>query len=224
MRTRHPRSLTSPASHSTLLRSIITSLRPLVPLCIRISERRALLKRDGRSAQHRRRLCGAHACLPHHPPSSSAWRIDGHRVHRANNHATPYSGCPRSGVRTCFSSPLDRIRLDVDGCALLTVAGVAGELKVNQQTVRNWVDRRELASVRVGSRRVRVGRSTLDAFLDEGAARNDRTADVVALRDELARSLHAARAAASEDSELAAALRRLSRAAARLARTLERRD
>src|SRR5690348_6935011 len=64
--------------------------------------------------------------------------------------------------------------------ALLTVAEVAAELKINQQTVRNWIDRRELASVRVGSRRVRVRRSALDAFLDEGAAANHGTADVAA--------------------------------------------
>jgi hypothetical protein len=41
MRTRHPRRVTSAAGRSTLLRSIITSLRLLVPLGMRISERRA---------------------------------------------------------------------------------------------------------------------------------------------------------------------------------------
>ncbi|MGZ6637827.1 MAG: hypothetical protein ACXVH3_22785 [Solirubrobacteraceae bacterium] len=44
------------------------------------------------------------------------------------------------------------------------------------------------------------------------------------MRNELAQSLHDASAAASEDAELAAALRGLSKAAARLARALERRD
>jgi hypothetical protein len=43
MRARRPRSLTSAAGHSTLPRSIIISLRLLVPLGMRISERRALL-------------------------------------------------------------------------------------------------------------------------------------------------------------------------------------
>jgi hypothetical protein len=76
MRTRHPRSLTSPAGHSTLLRSIIISLRLLVPLGMRIRERRALLKRDGRPAQHRWQLRGAHACFPYHTLSSSSWRFD----------------------------------------------------------------------------------------------------------------------------------------------------
>jgi excisionase family DNA binding protein len=42
-------------------------------------------------------------------------------------------------------------------------------LKVNQQTVRNWVDRGELAAVRVGARRVRVRQSDLDTFLEAGA-------------------------------------------------------
>ena len=36
----------------------------------------------------------------------------------------------------------------------LTVAEVAATLKLNQQTVRNWIDRGELAAVRAG-RRVR---------------------------------------------------------------------
>ncbi|MGZ6602768.1 MAG: helix-turn-helix domain-containing protein [Solirubrobacteraceae bacterium] len=38
-------------------------------------------------------------------------------------------------------------------------------LQVNQQTVRNWIDRRELPTVRVGARRVRVRRTDLDAYL-----------------------------------------------------------
>jgi excisionase family DNA binding protein len=37
----------------------------------------------------------------------------------------------------------------------LTVAEIAELLKVNQQTVRNWIDRGSLPAVRVG-RRVRV--------------------------------------------------------------------
>jgi hypothetical protein len=94
MRTRHPRSLTSPASHSELVRSVITSLRLLVPLGMRISERRALLKRDGRSAQHRCQLRGAHACFPYHTLSSSSWRFDTLRVHRANNHGICIPAAP----------------------------------------------------------------------------------------------------------------------------------
>ena len=51
----------------------------------------------------------------------------------------------------------------------LTVAEVAELLKVNPQTVRNWIDRGELPAVRVGSRRVRVRQSDLDAYIDAGA-------------------------------------------------------
>ena len=51
----------------------------------------------------------------------------------------------------------------------LTVAEVAELLKVNPQTVRNWIDRNELPAVRVGQRRVRVRRADLDQFLESGA-------------------------------------------------------
>jgi excisionase family DNA binding protein len=47
----------------------------------------------------------------------------------------------------------------------LTVADVAGILKLNQQTVRNWIDRGELPALRVG-RRVRILRSDFDALID----------------------------------------------------------
>jgi excisionase family DNA binding protein len=50
----------------------------------------------------------------------------------------------------------------------LTVAEVAAMLKLNQQTVRNTIDRGELPAVRVGARRVRIARSDLNAFLAEG--------------------------------------------------------
>lgn len=50
---------------------------------------------------------------------------------------------------------------------LLTVAEIAQALKLNQQTVRNIIDRGELPALRVGERRVRVLRSDLDAFLAE---------------------------------------------------------
>lgn len=50
---------------------------------------------------------------------------------------------------------------------LLTVQEVAEYLKVNQQTVRNWVDREELTAVRAGARRVRIRQSDLDRFLEQ---------------------------------------------------------
>jgi excisionase family DNA binding protein len=47
----------------------------------------------------------------------------------------------------------------------LTVAEVARILKLNQQTVRNWIDRGELPAPRVG-RRVRILRADFDALLE----------------------------------------------------------
>jgi excisionase family DNA binding protein len=48
----------------------------------------------------------------------------------------------------------------------LTVAEVAETLKLNQQTVRNWIDQGSLPALRVG-RRVRIKRSDFDRILDE---------------------------------------------------------
>ncbi len=49
----------------------------------------------------------------------------------------------------------------------LTVAEVAEKLKLNQQTVRNWIDQRSLPAVRVG-RRVRIRRTDFERVLAEG--------------------------------------------------------
>jgi excisionase family DNA binding protein len=103
---------------------------------------------------------------------------------------------------------------------LLTVAEVASQLKVTEQSVRNWIDRGQLAAIRVGSRRVRIRRSDLDAFLGVGAT--DQAADVDALRGELRVSLDDARAAVGDDVKLASALRALAGAAKPLAARLER--
>jgi excisionase family DNA binding protein len=56
----------------------------------------------------------------------------------------------------------------------LTVAEVAGILKLNQQTVRNWIDQGSLPALRVG-RRVRIRRSDFERILSEGytGAAND---------------------------------------------------
>jgi excisionase family DNA binding protein len=51
--------------------------------------------------------------------------------------------------------------------SFLTVAEVAEMLKLNQQTVRNWIDQGSLPALRVG-RRVRIKRSDLARLLDEG--------------------------------------------------------
>jgi len=50
----------------------------------------------------------------------------------------------------------------------LTVAEVAEMLKLNQQTVRNWIDQGSLPALRVG-RRVRIRRSDLERVLERGA-------------------------------------------------------
>ena len=52
--------------------------------------------------------------------------------------------------------------------SFLTVAEVAEILKLNQQTVRNWIDQGTLPAVRVG-RRVRIRRSDFDRMLAEGS-------------------------------------------------------
>ena len=59
---------------------------------------------------------------------------------------------------------------------LLTVAEVAELLKLNQQTVRNWIDQGSLPALRVG-RRVRIRRSDLDRLLEESYTAGSRRAD-----------------------------------------------
>ena len=48
----------------------------------------------------------------------------------------------------------------------MTVAEVAETLKLNQQTVRNWIDQGSLPALRVG-RRVRIKRSDFERIVDE---------------------------------------------------------
>jgi len=55
---------------------------------------------------------------------------------------------------------------------LLTVAEVAGVLKLNQQTVRNWIDEGRLPAIRVG-RRVRVRRSDFETLIEAGYSGRD---------------------------------------------------
>jgi excisionase family DNA binding protein len=49
----------------------------------------------------------------------------------------------------------------------LTVADVAELLRLNPQTVRNWIDQGSLPALRIG-RRVRIRREDFQALLDHG--------------------------------------------------------
>lgn len=51
----------------------------------------------------------------------------------------------------------------------LTVKEIAEHLKLNQQTLRNWIDDGSLPAVRIG-RRVRVRRADLDRILAQGTS------------------------------------------------------
>ena len=59
------------------------------------------------------------------------------------------------------------------GEEFLTVADVAELLKLNQQTVRNWIDQGSLPAVRVG-RRVRIRRSELERVIEQGSTQAGR--------------------------------------------------
>lgn len=50
--------------------------------------------------------------------------------------------------------------------SFLTVAEVAATLKLNQQTVRNWIEQGSLPALRVG-RRVRIRRSDFERLLTD---------------------------------------------------------
>ena len=57
--------------------------------------------------------------------------------------------------------------MTADGEEFMTVADIARILKLNQQTVRNWIDQGSLPALHVG-RRVRVRRSDFEALLERG--------------------------------------------------------
>lgn len=101
----------------------------------------------------------------------------------------------------------------------LTVAEVADLLRLNQQTVRNIIDRGELHAVRVGPRRVRIRQSDLHAFLAESSSQMGPTEEDA--RAAFAQALAAVDAAIG-NGELARALRGLATAATKLARALPR--
>jgi excisionase family DNA binding protein len=50
----------------------------------------------------------------------------------------------------------------------MTVAEVASILKLNQQTVRNWIEHGKLLALHIG-RRVRIRRADFDALIQQSA-------------------------------------------------------
>jgi excisionase family DNA binding protein len=99
----------------------------------------------------------------------------------------------------------------------LTVAEIAEQLRLNQQTVRNWIDRGELFAIRVGPRRVRVRASELERFI--AASSSAGLPDEASAREEFDAALSAVQTN-PDAGELPAALRRLAIAANALARAL----
>lgn len=99
----------------------------------------------------------------------------------------------------------------------LTVAEIADQLRVNQQTVRNWIDRGELAAIRLGARRVRVRASELERFI--AASSSAGLPDETTARQEFDDALAAVQNN-GDAAERPAALRRLAVAANALARAL----
>jgi excisionase family DNA binding protein len=55
----------------------------------------------------------------------------------------------------------------------MTVAEVATILKLNQQTVRNWIDNGKLPAIHVG-RRVRIKRSDFERLIEQGYSTGNR--------------------------------------------------
>ena len=72
--------------------------------------------------------------------------------------------------------------------AFLTVAEVAATLKLNQQTVRNWIDQGRLPAVRIG-RRVRVRRADIDKMSAERATVAPEPKDSVVTPDKACQQL-----------------------------------
>jgi excisionase family DNA binding protein len=106
----------------------------------------------------------------------------------------------------------------------VTVAEIAELFKLNQQTVRNWIDSGELPAIRLGSRRVRIRRADLDAFIEASstATTDPATSDTNA-RAELEAAISETRVAldGTDNAALVTALKELSAAARRLAKMHE---
>ncbi len=61
---------------------------------------------------------------------------------------------------------------------LLTVSDVAALLKLNEQTVRNWIDGGKLPAIRIG-RRVRIKQRDLEQLLEAGYSGHDQAGTAV---------------------------------------------
>ena len=116
---------------------------------------------------------------------------------------------------------MDSIRFKPCQTNILTVAEIAAELKQNDQTIRNLIDRGDLPAVRVGTRRVRVLRSDLDAFLAEGRRMTTRSDARVAFQDAVGAANKALRGGQEDNAPAVEALRSSSEAAMALADELD---
>lgn len=97
----------------------------------------------------------------------------------------------------------------------LTVNEVAEHLKLNPQTLRNWIDQGRLPAIRIG-RRVRIRREDLDRMLAGGATRaaESQPPEQLDAQGELSRALERAhrllgRRSAARRAELAEGLQQL---------------
>ena len=66
------------------------------------------------------------------------------------------------------TNPTGTPRPSSSGDELMTVAEIAAVLRLNQQTIRNWIDQGRLPAVRIG-RRVRIKRSDFEQLLTTAA-------------------------------------------------------
>jgi excisionase family DNA binding protein len=101
----------------------------------------------------------------------------------------------------------------------MTVDEVATHLKVNQQTVRNWIDAGDLLAVRVGARRIRVRQRDLEEFLNLRTMREP-SADPTTEAETGGSVSPARQSPTARDEAVAEALRDVATAAARLAELL----
>ena len=81
------------------------------------------------------------------------------------------------------------------------MAEIAETLKVNQQTVRNWIDRGELKGVRVGTApRPEFRRHDFDDFIESGGSEHDQVEPPVPAGEGLAAAVQVAQQAIESGS------------------------